>query len=154
MLITFSLEKQCSLEKEDFLILFKTITTQPKRVKQHNHQMEPLWWKDKKTRPQVAAANWGLYHRATVNHVSGKEKAKEWFISLTEKLKVKVSVTQSCPTLCSSTECSPPGSPVDGILQARIVEWVTVPFSMGSSQPRDRTRHCRFFTIWATREPL
>ena len=43
-----------------------------------------------------------------------------------------------------------------GILQARILEWVAVPFSRGSSQPRDRTQvshHAgRFFTIWATRE--
>ena len=47
---------------------------------------------------------------------------------------------------------------VHGILQARIIEWVAVPFSTGSSQPRDRTQvsHMagRFFTSWATREAL
>ena len=51
---------------------------------------------------------------------------------------------------------SPPGSSVHEILQARILEWVAVPFSRGSSQPRDWTRVSytagRFFTIWATRE--
>ena len=61
----------------------------------------------------------------------------------------------SCLTLC---DCSPPGSSVHGILQARILEWVTISFSRGSSQPRDRTQvSClrgRFSTIWAIREAL
>ena len=52
--------------------------------------------------------------------------------------------------------CSPLGSLVHGILQARILEWVAIPFSRGSSQPRDQTEvPCTegwFFTIWATRE--
>ena len=46
---------------------------------------------------------------------------------------------QSCPTLCDPTDCSPPGSSVHGILQARILEWVAMPSSRGSSRPRDRT---------------
>ena len=66
------------------------------------------------------------------------------------------SVTQSCLTLCDPVNYSPPGSSVHGISQARILEWVSIPFSRGSSQPRDRTPlSCiagRFFTIWATRE--
>ena len=49
---------------------------------------------------------------------------------------------------------NPPGSSVHEILQARIVEWIAIPFSRGSSQPRDQTQvsHIlgRFFTIWAT----
>ena len=53
-------------------------------------------------------------------------------------------------------DCSPPGSSVYGILQARILEWVAIPFSRGSYWPRDRTQvSCiagRFFTVWATRE--
>ena len=44
--------------------------------------------------------------------------------------KVKVKVAQSCPTLCDSMDCI-----VHGILQARILEWVSFPFSRGSSQP-------------------
>ena len=36
---------------------------------------------------------------------------------------------QSCPTLCDPIDCSPPGSPVPGILQARILEWVAISFS-------------------------
>ena len=55
-------------------------------------------------------------------------------------------------------DCSLPGSSVHEILQARILEWVTVPFSRGSFQARDQTQvsHIagRFFTVWATREAL
>ena len=47
---------------------------------------------------------------------------------------------QSCPTLCDPVDCSPPGSSVHGILQARILEWVAMPSSGGSSPPRDRTQ--------------
>ena len=43
------------------------------------------------------------------------------------------SATQSCPTLCDPMGCSPTGSSVHGILQARILEWVAFPFSRGSS---------------------
>ena len=46
---------------------------------------------------------------------------------------------QSCPTLYDPLNCSPPGSSVHGIHQARILEWVAIPFSRGSSQPRDQT---------------
>ena len=59
-------------------------------------------------------------------------------------------VAQSCPTLCDLMDCSPPG-PSTGILQTRIPEWIAMPSSRGSSQPRDRTQvSCiagRFFTI-------
>ena len=62
--------------------------------------------------------------------------------------------SQPCLTLCSPVDCCPPDFSVHGILQARIPEWVVIPFSRGSSRPRDRTRvsHIagRFFTIWAT----
>ena len=65
-------------------------------------------------------------------------------------------VAQSCPTLWEPMDCSLPGSSVHGIFQARILEWVAIFFSRGSSWPRDRTRvSCivgRRFTIWATRE--
>ena len=44
-----------------------------------------------------------------------------------------------CPTPCDPKDCSPPGSSVRGILQARILEWVAIPFSRGSFWPRDRT---------------
>ena len=46
-------------------------------------------------------------------------------------------VSHSCLTLCNSMDCSPPGSSVYGILQAKILVWVAVSFSRGSPQPRD-----------------
>ena len=70
-------------------------------------------------------------------------------------------VTQLCPTFCDPMNCSPPGSSVHGILEARILEWVAMPFSRGSSWPTGDpglTRvSCvagRFFTVWALREAL
>ena len=49
-------------------------------------------------------------------------------------------VAQSFPTLCNPVDCSLPGSSVHGIFQARILEWVAISFSRGSSRPRNRTR--------------
>ena len=73
-----------------------------------------------------------------------------------KQVKWKVLIAQSCPTLCDPMDCSLPGSSVHGILQARMLEWVAMPFSRGSSWPRDWTwvSHVAaiFFTIWATRE--
>jgi len=67
-----------------------------------------------------------------------------------------VLVAQSCLTLCDPMDCSPPGPSVHEIFQARILEWVAISFSRGSSQLRDRTWvSCtagRFLTDWATRE--
>ena len=61
-------------------------------------------------------------------------------------------------TIWDTREFWLPGSSVHGILQARILEWVAIPFSRGSSQPRDWTQvSCiagGFFIIWATREDL
>ena len=48
-------------------------------------------------------------------------------------------VGQSCPTLCDSMDCSLPSSSLHGILQARVLEWVAISFSRGSSRPRDQT---------------
>ena len=70
---------------------------------------------------------------------------------------VKWSVSCSVMSgLCNSMDCSLPGSSVREILQARILEWVAISFSRGSSWSRDQTWiSCivgRFFTIWATRK--
>ena len=73
---------------------------------------------------------------------------------------VKMLVSQLCPTLCDpwtvvpTPPHPPPGSSVHGILQARILEWVAIPFSRGSSQLKIQIQvSCiigRFITIWAT----
>ena len=49
-------------------------------------------------------------------------------------------VTQACPTLCNSRDYSPPGSSVHGVIPARIMEWVAIPFFRGFSQPRNGTQ--------------
>ena len=62
-------------------------------------------------------------------------------------------VAQSCPILCDPMDCSLPGSS-HRIFQAKVLEWVAISFSRGSSPPRDRTQvSCtagRWFTVWAT----
>ena len=73
------------------------------------------------------------------------------------KNKSESEVAQSCLTL-QPVDCSPPSSSVHGILQARILEWVTISFSRGSSRHRDQTQvsHItgRCFNLCATREAL
>jgi len=69
-------------------------------------------------------------------------------------------VTQLYPTLCNPMDCSLSGSSIHGIFQARVLEWIAISFSRGSSRPRNRTQNwtrvsCiagRCFIIWATRE--
>ena len=65
-------------------------------------------------------------------------------------------VAQLCPTLCDPMDCGLPGSSIHGIFQARILEWVAISFSRGSSRPRDQTQvsHIggRRLNLWATRE--
>ena len=90
------------------------------------------------------------FSRISRNKVSMRIYLSQWFS------KWKCYSAQSYVILCDPTDCSPPGSSVHGILQARIQEWVANPFYRGSSPPRDQTQvSCiagRFFTIWATRE--
>ena len=81
-----------------------------------------------------------------------------FFISLIDlpESDVKALAAQSGPTLCDPVDCSPPGSSVHGILQARVLEWVAIPFSRGSSWARDWTlaSHIvgRPVTLWTTWE--
>ena len=89
----------------------------------------------------------------------GPRRYWDIYLSMSQELdismeEVEVLVDQLCPTLCDPMDDSPPGSSVYGISQARILEWVAIPFSRGSSLPRDWTQvSCfagRIFTIWAT----
>ena len=83
-------------------------------------------------------------------------KKSTWVWSLEFSVTSSTSLAQSCPTLCNPVDYSPPGFFVHGILQAKILEWVAISFSRGSSRPRDRTQvsHIagRCFNLWATRE--
>ena len=92
----------------------------------------------------------------SVTNIPWAQKGRSIAYSEYWELKVKVSVAQPWPILCNPMDCSPPGSSVHGILQARALEWVAIPFSRGSSQLKDQTWvFCisgRLFTIWTTRE--
>ena len=71
---------------------------------------------------------------------------------------IEMKPSQSCPTLYDPTDCSLPGSSLQRILQARMLERVAIPFSRGSSLPGDWTwvSHIvgRFFTIWGPRKAI
>ena len=86
---------------------------------------------------------------------SGRYQGVE-LLSNIVRWKWKVLVAQLCLTLCDPMNCNAPSCSVHGIIQARTLEWVDIPFSRRSSWPRDWTQvSCivgGFFTIWATRE--
>ena len=110
----------------------------------------------------VDSRSWWWTGRPGVLQSMGLQRVgPDWATELTDWWEPGVTcavrfVAQSCPTLCDHMHCSPPGSSVHGILQARILQWVAMPSSRGSSQARDQTQVSRiadgFFTIWATRE--
>ena len=97
-------------------------------------------------------------------HLNNHHKKNQNLGFLILRLKVRVLVTQSCPTLCDPMDCRPPGSSVHGNLQARILKWVAISYSRRSSWPRDWTwvLHIaafsltagRCFTVWVTSENL
>ena len=70
--------------------------------------------------------------------------AMEYYLGLkNNRVESESEVAQLCPTLCDAMDCSLPDSAVHGIFQARILEWVAISFSGGSSRLRDRTRVSR-----------
>ena len=91
---------------------------------------------------------WPYFRSQSIDSVQVLSKYQQFFTELEQIIlkcvwkvwKVKVLVAQLCLTLCDPMAWSPPGFSVHGILQARILEWVTIPFSRGSSQPRDQTQ--------------
>ena len=97
------------------------------------------WRKNKEKTPndkrtvRMSFVRWEYIH---TSHEASKATWQVWKESANE-------VPQSCPTLCDPLDCSLPGSSIPGIFQARILEWVAVSFSRGSSPPRDWT--------WVTR---
>ena len=104
-------------------------------------------------------AHWYFQHPTL-----GFSKVACWFQTGTETLSfmssgkvlpflsmgVKVLVTLSCPALCYLMDCSPSGSSVHEILQARILEWVAIPFSRDWTWVSCITG--RFFTVWASKK--
>ena len=103
-------------------------------------------------------SKWNFKKKKGVYHEHSGSQSHPWIHAPQPRLvSQEVLVTQSCPTLCDPKDCRPRGSSVSGILQARILEWEAIPFSRGSSRPRDWTWvSCmagRCFTSWATRKP-
>ena len=113
-------------------------------------------------RSEINQTEKGKYMRLFICRIFKKKKiemnlfTKQKQVHRRRGCKQASEVAQSCPTLCNPMDCSLPGFSVHGILQARILEWVTISFSRGSSQPWDRTWVSRIggrrFNLWATRE--
>ena len=83
-----------------------------------------------------SGTNWNgtwLFHGYIPSSFPGRGNAVYRYCCSVTKVKVKALATQSCPTLCNPMDCNPPGSSVHGILQARILAWVVISFSRGSS---------------------
>ena len=112
-----------------------------------------------------ASSSYLLFSVSLIKHPLTRPRAEHiytnYFISSSQQpyRAVCMLVTQLCPTVCDPMDYSLPGSSVYGILQARILEWIAILFSRGSSRPRDGTcllplLHLagEFFTTSAARE--
>ena len=82
---------------------------------------------------------WKMFNISITNHPQRHQNIKKSAIVSTMLNSPMHAHLQNCFTLCDPMNCSPPGSFVHGILEARILEWVAMPSSRGSSRPRDRT---------------
>ena len=94
-----------------------------------------MWELDKKK--GWAPKNWGLWTVVLEKTLESSLDSKE-IQPVNPKGRVS-EVAQLCPTLCDPVDCSPPGSSIHGIFQARVLGWVAISFSRGSSWPRART---------------
>ena len=96
-----------------------------------------------------------LFHNIILKLLSLQESNFLKFVSVS--VCVWATKSQSCSDSCDPMDCSPPGSSVHGIFQARILKWVVISFSRRSSQPRDQTRISyigwQILSPWATWEP-
>ena len=129
-----------------------------------------LWNSSSNSRPQtlegLCTCPPSIHTRLTELMTLGiKQTCRSFERSLREKYRFQSTVYlqhlpqyQALVSVSCLTPCNPKDHKVHGILQASILEWVTFPFSRGSSQPRDRTQVSRiagrFFTSWVTREAI
>ena len=98
-----------------------------------------LFWKIPWTEEPGGLQSWGLQR---VRYDWATEHTHTWPYIYVCHLCMHAKSLQLCWTLCNRMEyCSPPSSSVQGILQAWILVWVSISFSRGSSQSRDRTRN-------------
>ena len=84
-----------------------------------------------------------LFGRSVISNflpLHGGQHGPQAYLSLTISQRLWVTAAQLCPTFSDPIDCSLSDSSVHGILQTRILEWVSISFSRGSSQPRDQTQ--------------
>ena len=122
------------------------VTTQPSFLQQSGcAQVLAKWWKVMMialpVNHQLRTKMWSILSLRKIREIYQAFLAKSskicWVENwLSDCISRVCSVMQSCPTLYDPTDCSLPGSSVHGILQARILAWVAVPSSRGSSQFR------------------
>ena len=107
----------------------------------------------------------GMTHTILKIKIKKKRKRRAWAGRGGQVWGAVGAVAQSCLTLCNPMDCSPPGSSARGIFQARILGWVAISSSRGSSQPRDGTRiswvsctgrrilyHCKIDLVWTSNQ--
>ena len=142
---------ECGIEQEKALQQIRYQTAVQVALKHVPHTSQTLWCYRYLQREKTPG---GIYSKS-----SGKNQNVPRQGHLQQKLIVGlmvVGVMHSHPTLWKPPHYSLPGSSVHGILQARTLEWVAVPFSRVSSPPRDQTHvpwiAGRFFTVWNTRK--
>ena len=80
-----------------------------------------------------------LHKKLPAKKVERQLKEIDRWACVCARASVRAQVLQSCLTLCGPMDCSPPGSPVRGVLQATVLERVAMPSSSGSSLPRDQS---------------
>ena len=101
-----------------------------------------LAWRIPGTREPGGLSSMGSQSQTRLKWLSSSSSSSLYFMKLNCNCIVSMCAQspQSSPTLCNSVDCSSPGSSVHGILQARILKWVAIPFSRWSYRPRDQTR--------------
>ena len=115
------------------------LSDQRKEIKENNRmgKTRGLFKKIRNTKGTFHAKIGTIKDRNGMDLTEAEDTKKRWQ-EYTES-ESESEVAQSCPTLCVPMDCSPPGSSVHGIFQARILEWVAISSSRGSSQVRDQT---------------
>ena len=88
----------------------------------------------------ASSGSWWWMGKPGVLQSMGLQRVRHNWVTELSLMKYESEVAQLCPTLCDPMDCSPPGSSIHGILWARILEWVAISFSRGSSWPRDQTQ--------------
>ena len=104
------------------------------------HVFDPWVWQDPLEYELATHLNilaWKIPWREQPGRIQsmGSQRVGHGWVSTHTLLKILCMCAKSCPTLGNSMDCTPPGSSVHGILQARILEWVVMPSSRGSTDP-------------------